>query len=243
MTATNMTDSASEAGFLPTDAMIEAGRKELDRLMQTSADERATLSAVYRATQAARATPPVEMVERVARAHSPDVWAIIDGLRRTEEFYRSKIGKVGYRDGSAEREMASAKKLADEYEGQQLSRATAALAAASLPDETLLAEVRAERDALLQQPIDLAKMHSVDEDANDKMVAYYWHGQAQDARERARVAREALDDLQQAEAEYRLMHDRHGDGSQAAGRAWDLMRRAGDNARDCLASLDEGEGR
>lgn len=27
----------------------------------------------------------------------------------------------------------------------------------------------------------------------------------------------ALDDVQQAEAEYRLMHDRHGDGSQATG--------------------------
>jgi hypothetical protein len=46
--------------------------------------------------------------------------------------------------------------------------------------------------------------------------------------------REALEDLQQAEAEYRLMHDRHGDGSQAAGRAWDLMRRAGDKARALL---------
>lgn len=50
--------------------------------------------------------------------------------------------------------------------------------------------------------------------------------------------REALDDLQQAEAEYRLMHDRHGDGSRAAGRAWDLMRRSGDKARTAL----EGRG-
>jgi hypothetical protein len=45
-----------------------------------------------------------------------------------------------------------------------------------------------------------------------------------------------LDDVQQAEAEYRLMHDRHGDGSQAAGRAWDLMRRAGDKAREALGT-------
>jgi len=52
-----------------------------------------------------------------------------------------------------------------------------------------------------------------------------------------RVAVEALDDLQQAEAEYRLMHDRHGDGSQASGRAWDLMRRAGDKARKALSTL------
>ncbi|EQB03873.1 hypothetical protein [Sphingobium sp. HDIP04] len=50
--------------------------------------------------------------------------------------------------------------------------------------------------------------------------------------------REALDDLQQAEAEYRLMHDRYGDGSRAAGRAWDLMRRSGDKARTAL----EGSG-
>lgn len=50
---------------------------------------------------------------------------------------------------------------------------------------------------------------------------------------------EALDDLQQAEAEYRLMHDRHGDGSQAAGRAWDLMRRAGDKARVTLNTKEK----
>jgi hypothetical protein len=55
--------------------------------------------------------------------------------------------------------------------------------------------------------------------------------------------REALDDLQQAEFEYRLMLDRHGDGSQAAGRAWDLMRRAGDKARGLLdrASTHTGQ--
>lgn len=46
--------------------------------------------------------------------------------------------------------------------------------------------------------------------------------------------REALDDLQQAEAEYRLMHDLHGDSSRAAGRAWLLLRRAGDAARTLL---------
>jgi hypothetical protein len=46
--------------------------------------------------------------------------------------------------------------------------------------------------------------------------------------------REALDDLQQAEFEYRLMHDRHGEGASATGRAWDLMKRAGDKARAAL---------
>lgn len=54
--------------------------------------------------------------------------------------------------------------------------------------------------------------------------------------ETARVdcLRNALDDLQQAEAEYRLMHDLHGDGAAATGRAWDLMRRAGNKARAVL---------
>jgi hypothetical protein len=48
------------------------------------------------------------------------------------------------------------------------------------------------------------------------------------------VVSQALDDLQQAEAEYRKAHDLHGDGSQQAGRAWDLMRRVGDRARTAL---------
>jgi hypothetical protein len=43
-------------------------------------------------------------------------------------------------------------------------------------------ELRAERDALLQKPIDLAKMDSIDEDASSKMVAYYWWQQALEAR-------------------------------------------------------------
>jgi hypothetical protein len=42
-------------------------------------------------------------------------------------------------------------------------------------------ELRKERDALLQKPIDLAKMDSIDEDASGKMVAYYWWQQAQNA--------------------------------------------------------------
>lgn len=57
---------------------------------------------------------------------------------------------------------------------------------------------------------------------------------------REEALREALDDLQQAEAEYRLMHDRHGDGAMAAGRAWDRMRRCGDKARTTLAETQEG---
>lgn len=52
------------------------------------------------------------------------------------------------------------------------------------------------------------------------------------------LLREALDDLQQAEAEYRLMHDRHGGDARATGRAWDLMRRAGNKARTILSTPD-----
>jgi hypothetical protein len=48
--------------------------------------------------------------------------------------------------------------------------------------------------------------------------------------------RNHVDDLQQAEFEYRLMHDRYGAGASATGRAWDLMKRAGDKARAALST-------
>lgn len=49
-----------------------------------------------------------------------------------------------------------------------------------------------------------------------------------------------LRELAGAEAHYRLMHDTHGDGHMKAGRAWDLMRRAGDKARAALkGGVDE----
>lgn len=51
-------------------------------------------------------------------------------------------------------------------------------------------------------------------------------------------AREALAALTFAEADYRAAHDLYGDGSREAGRAWDLMRRAGDRARATLAKLE-----
>jgi hypothetical protein len=59
----------------------------------------------------------------------------------------------------------------------------------------LLDELRAERDALLRKPIDLAKMDSVDDDNGTpgKMVAYYWWQQAQDARGANAALIEALD--------------------------------------------------
>lgn len=47
-------------------------------------------------------------------------------------------------------------------------------------------------------------------------------------------------DLQLAEAAYRRAHDLHGDGSRQAGRAWDLMRRAGDKVRRALGGTDAG---
>lgn len=50
---------------------------------------------------------------------------------------------------------------------------------------------------------------------------------------------ERLDDLQRAEAEYRRMHDLHGDDSMWAGHAWDLMRRAGDKARAALGECSK----
>ena len=49
---------------------------------------------------------------------------------------------------------------------------------------------------------------------------------AQPAREDA--LREAAAVLEQAEAYYRKMHDHYGTGDSRTGRAWDIMRRAGD---------------
>jgi len=46
---------------------------------------------------------------------------------------------------------------------------------------------------------------------------------------------EALEALANAEYEYRYMHDLHGDDDLRAGRAWDWMRRKGDDARAAIA--------
>ena len=48
----------------------------------------------------------------------------------------------------------------------------------------------------------------------------------------------ALAELEQAEASYRRAHDLKGDGHIQTGRAWDLMRRAGQKARDALKRED-----
>jgi hypothetical protein len=52
-----------------------------------------------------------------------------------------------------------------------------------------------------------------------------------------RVLCEALSLLAKVEQAYRETHDLHGDGSLECGRAWDVMRRAGDHARRTLAEL------
>src|SRR5579864_2799359 len=55
---------------------------------------------------------------------------------------------------------------------------------------------------------------------------------------------EALRNLSVAEATYRATHDLEGDASPKTGRAWDLMRRAGDKARAALearSEISEGE--
>ena len=47
-----------------------------------------------------------------------------------------------------------------------------------------------------------------------------------------------LNDLQDAEANYRHCHDLYGGGDMKSGRAWDLMRRRGDAARSALAAKE-----
>ena len=54
------------------------------------------------------------------------------------------------------------------------------------------------------------------------------------AREIERL-REALGELSAAEKNYRKCHDLLGSSDRKTGRAWDLMRRAGDTARAALA--------
>lgn len=55
----------------------------------------------------------------------------------------------------------------------------------------------------------------------------------------ADVIRMLACDLQRAEAAYRRAHDLHGSASREAGRAWDIMRRAGDRVRRALGADDD----
>lgn len=66
--------------------------------------------------------------------------------------------------------------------------------------------------------------------------------------ERAIGAERAMPDLlaagealQVAEADYRLAHDLHGDGSLVAGTMWDRMRKAGDQMRAAIAAVKGGD--
>lgn len=52
----------------------------------------------------------------------------------------------------------------------------------------------------------------------------------------------ALEQLHLAECAYRQAHDLHGDGSAKAGRAWDLMRRASQEAATALQSARAARG-
>ena len=45
-------------------------------------------------------------------------------------------------------------------------------------------------------------------------------------------------ELERAESRYRIAHDIHGGSSLETGRAWDLMRRAGDYVRQALAAKE-----
>lgn len=62
---------------------------------------------------------------------------------------------------------------------------------------------------------------------------------------KARYARDALKatllQLATATKTYRTFHDLHGDGSKTAGRAWDLMKRAEQEAEQLLLGIDHSE--
>lgn len=63
--------------------------------------------------------------------------------------------------------------------------------------------------------------------------ALFWDraNEARAAVEDNRTLRRLLGELQRCEAGYRNQHDYKGSGHRETGRAWDLMRRAGDAAR------------
>jgi hypothetical protein len=72
------------------------------------------------------------------------------------------------------------------YSARKWNAAQAAMTRTVSPSPEI-AELRSERDNLLQKPIDLSKLDSIDDGVGEKMVAYYWWEQAQEAR--AEIAR------------------------------------------------------
>ena len=64
---------------------------------------------------------------------------------------------------------------ADDYGAEAILRNPDGPEAAATIEQlqSRISELEEERDALLQRPIDLAKMDSVDEEISDKMISYF----------------------------------------------------------------------
>ncbi len=86
------------------------------------------------------------LVERVARAADPSAWRVIDALQSSADFFRSKIGRIGYRDGTSEQNAQNKQRMADEYRKKQMTRYAAAIEAAGVT--ALSREVAVLREAL-----------------------------------------------------------------------------------------------
>ena len=118
-----------------------------------------------------------ELIERAKREVSTVVgWAVL------RDAIRAGSNHDGWERISPEEARAIKTALED---------ALQALSASRLAElQAKLLAVREERDALLQRPLDLAKLDSIDDEEGvpDKMVSYYWWQQTQEARaERTRL--------------------------------------------------------
>lgn len=107
--------------------------------------------------------------------------------------------------------------------------------------------VRYARADLLQGALDAGKRFAdiaeaqMAEKHKEREESRLWFERAQRWKEDVRKAHEALAELEQAEQAYRTCHDLHGSGDRRTGRAWDLMRRAGEKARALLKAVEEPE--
>lgn len=87
-------------------------------------------------------------------------------------------------------------------------------------------------------PVEMIERHNqIVAETHDKKVAMV--RRIYDQEQEIKHLRAWLDRLAACEADYRSAHDLCGDGSREAGRAWDLMRRAGDKAREIVLSVSE----
>lgn len=98
---------------------------------------------------------------------------------------------------------------------------------------------QADRKAIDRAEAFAKSKHTTPDEHDDIMVAVRLARLTAQSGEGERL-REALFFLASAEAEYRRLHDLHGDGDIRTGRAWDRMRRRGDEARAALRATDEG---